>query len=490
MKALQELLKGFAGRFNRMPSLSGSGRMGFLGQSLTVCYARGAGCDFYNVSKAGISAALSGNSSMVNKIMGKNILVIGKELVYYWREKYPPLIQKNLKGIISNDVSELFPMIANPAFHFNVFESHANYTLVDIWAWESRVVEEVAKGFHSNYLIPEDLLFVSDAPEATIYAQGEKIYAFAHGPNGFIGFRTLAVPLSESGVEVFLRGLGAYRQQMRRVNVCGVNLLPGGPVMDIMDIPVNTIEDTGFPVSLRGLNALKLAQFKTRPWHSAVDTELLFRVALYGMAAYLISSYMSIKKLDTSLEDIERETARVTKKINELIELQDKDVTAKLLVGLAKKVSEFATPLEVLEVLTRSLADGAYITQLNINNRNADVNIVSANPSGVISKLSTLKEVETVKLVGEPSREGQTYRFRLSIDMRNIIAGTSNASSPAFISTSTASVPHVAAPQGIYSKTSIPAAVMNANPNSVGTPPGTVNRASSPSAIMKTNKLF
>ncbi|WP_420266567.1 hypothetical protein [Candidatus Magnetominusculus dajiuhuensis] len=482
MKALRELLK-----VSHKQS-GGSGGMGHFGQPLTVCYARGAGCNFYNVSKAGISVALSGNSSLVNKIMGKNILIVGRELVYYWREKYPPSVQKNLKGIISNDVAEMFPMIANPAFHFNVFESHANYTLVDIWAWERRVVEEVSKGFYSNYLIPEDLLFISEAPEATIYADGEKIYAFAHGPNGFIGFRTLAVPLSESGVEVFLRGLGAYRQEMRCVNLCGVNLLNGGP---IMDIPINFIEDTGFPVSLRGLNSLRLSPFRTRSWHSAVNTELLFRAALYCMAAYLVSSYMSIKKLDASLEDIERETARVTKQINELAELQDKDITAKLLVALAKKVSKFAPPLGVIEVLTRSLADGAYVTQLNINNRNVDVSIVSANPSEVISKLSALKEVETVKLVGEPSREGQTYKFRLSIDMRDTIAGTSNASSPAaFITTSTPSIPQATAVHGAYSRTSIPAAVSNANPNSVGTPRNTVNMASSPSAIVKTNKLF
>jgi hypothetical protein len=488
VKALKGFVEGFVKRFQRMPRLPGRGT---FGQSLTVCYVRGGGRDFYKISKAGISAAIGGDSSLVNKITGKNILVLGRELLYYWREKYPPSIQKNLKGILSNDVAELFPMISDPSFHFNVFESHPNYTLVDIWAWESRVVEDLAKGFYFNYLIPEDLLFVSEAAEVTIYAEGDKVYAFAHGPNGFIGFRTLAAPLTEGGVEVFLRGLGAYRQRLESINICGIPPPAGAAVMDI---PIHIIEDNGFPVSLRGLsyfnsltplNVLKLAPFKTRMWYSAVDTELLFRVALYSMAAYLVSSWLSINKLDTSLEDIERETTRVTKKINELIELQDKDVTAKLLMALAKKVSEFTPPLDVLGVLTRAIPDGSYVTQLIINNRNADVNIVSADPSGVISKLSTSKEVENVKLVGEPSREGQVYKFRLSIDMRDTISGSSNASSPGFIAT--ASVPQAVVTQRAAGKTSIPAAIMNVNPNSVGTP---VNKASSPSAAIKTDKLF
>ncbi|MBF0459166.1 MAG: hypothetical protein HQK99_14845 [Nitrospirae bacterium] len=475
MKALQELINGFVKRFNRMPSTGGQGHSG---QAITVCYARRSGCDLYKISKTGISAALR-EASPVNKIFGKNVLVLSRELVYYWREKYPPSVQKNLKGIISNDVVELFPMIANPAFHFNVFESRTNYTLVDIWAWESRVVEELGKNFYSNYLIPEDLLFASETAEATIYAEGGNVYAFAHGPKGFIGFRTLTSPLSESGVEVFLRGLGLYRQEIRRINVCGINFMPGGTVMDI---PINTIEDDGFPLSLRGLNTVKLSAFKTRTWHSSINTELLFRVALYSMAAYLVSSWLSIKKLDTSLEDIGRETSKVTKKITALAELQDKDISAKLLVALAKKVSEFTPPLDVLEVLTKSLKEGSYVMQLNITNRNADINIVSAEPSGVINKLSTLKEVETVKLVGEPSREGQSYRFRLSIDMRSTI---SNASSPALIAAPPG--PQATVRQGTLNKTSIPAAIINANPNSVGTP---VNKASSPSAIFKTNKVF
>ncbi|KWT90992.1 hypothetical protein [Candidatus Magnetominusculus xianensis] len=486
MKALAQLLKAsnnISGNISgAKPTTSGQGQ-------LMVCYARVDGCDFYKVSKSGISAATGGASSMVNKLTGKNVLVIGRELLYYWREKYPPLLQKtqkNLSGIISNDIADMFPMLSTPAFRFSVFESHANYTLVDIWAWESRMVEGLAKDFYYNYLVPEDLLFVSGEPEATIYAVGEKIYAFAHGPKGFIGFRSLTSPLSESGVEVFLRGLGAYRQLVRRINVYGIDFMPGGAVMDI---PINTIGDNGFPAALRGITTFKLTPFKTRTWHSALNTELLFRVALYSMAAYLVSSYLSIKKLDMSLEDIEMETAKTTKKINELAELQDKDVTAKLLIALAKKVSDFTPPLDVLEVLTRVITDGAYVTQLNINNRNVDVNIVSADPSGVINKLSSLKEVEAVKLVGEPAREGQTYRFRLSIDMREVVSGDSNTSSSPVIIT-TPSVPQAATLQGTFSRTSIPAAVINANPNSVGAPAGHTNKASSPAAIIKTDKIF
>ncbi|MBF0320800.1 MAG: hypothetical protein HQL01_13460 [Nitrospirae bacterium] len=489
MRALKELAKGLGKKFKQRPPTLTGGR-GRFEQSLTVCYARLGACDFYKISKAGISAAAREPSSLINRLTGKNILVLGKELFYYWREKYPPAIQKNLKGIISNDAAELFPMIAKPSFHYKVFEAHANYTIVDIWAWESRVADELTKGvgnpsrkdFYFNYLIPEDLLFRAEAPEAAIYAEGGKIYAIAYGPNGFIGFRTLSPPLKEGDIEVFLRSLGAYRQQLKAINLSGITLSAG------MDIPpVHIIDNsTGCPVSLLGLNSFKLAPFRTKTWHSALDTQLLFRIAMYSMAAYLVSSFLSIKKLDTSIEDIEKETSKVTKQINELAELQDKDVTAKLLIALAKKVSEFTPPLDVIEVLTRAIPEGSYVTQLNITNRNVDVYIVSADPSGVISKLSTSKEVEAVKLVGEPTREGQTYKFRLSIDMRDTISASSSASSPAAITT--ASIPQaVVAPQAVVSKASIPAAIMNANPNSVASP---LNRASSPSAIMKTNKIF
>ncbi|MCG6553619.1 MAG: hypothetical protein L7F77_14945 [Candidatus Magnetominusculus sp. LBB02] len=478
MKALEGLFRGF-----KSPAATTTG-----GQSLTVCYAKKAGCEFYKISKAGISVALNGKT---NKFMGKNVLVLSRELVFYWREKYPPLqqkTQKNLKGIISNDLAEMFPMIAAPAFHYNIFESHANYTLVDIWAWESRDVEALAKEFPLNYLIPEDLLFVSAQMEATIYAEGEKVYAIAHGPNGFIGSRSLAIPLTESGIEVFLRSLGACWQEIKRLNLCGMDL---PSCSAIMDIPINAIKDEGYPISLKGLNSFKLAPFSTRSWQSAVDKELLFRIVVYSMAAYTASSWLSMRKLDMSIEDIERETAKASKRITELAELQDKDVTAKLLVALAKKVGDLTPPLDVIEVLSRVISDGSHVTQLNINNRNVDVNLVSADPSGVINKLSTIKEVETVKLMGEPTREGQSYKFRLSLEMRDTISTTNanNASSTAFTAAMSAP-PAAITPQAAVGKTSVPAAIMNANPNAVAAPSANINRASSPSALMKTNKLF
>ncbi|QWR76266.1 hypothetical protein [Candidatus Magnetomonas plexicatena] len=382
--------------------------------AVTACYIYEKGFDYFKIGKDKVDRVLNGRVSFVNKVFGKNVLIIGKELSFYLRSKYPPTGDKNLMGMISNELDELFPMITSPAFYFHVFEKHENYVLVDIWAWESRIASQIADQFPYNYTVPEDVLFKSADYEISVLQNHGKTFLIAHGPEGFIGTRVFIRDVSQKDMETFIRGLGAVREKIKLIRVSKAASDIGKGFS--LTIPIVETEPKDYPLVLDNIAAFNLGPFLSKPWYSGLDIDFVMRVSAYSFVCYMISTYISLNRLDNTALELQSKISETNKKVMLLAEVQSKDITSKVLTALAAKVKETTPPLEVLDALAVASPQGDRYQQIQITNRNVSAMMLTLDPATAIKSLSTNPAVEFVQLVGEPQKDAKnTYKINLSI---------------------------------------------------------------------------
>ncbi|MBF0518439.1 MAG: hypothetical protein HQK92_01800 [Nitrospirae bacterium] len=384
--------------------------------AITACYIYESGFDYFKIGKDKVDRALNGRVSFINKIFGKNVLIIGKELSFYLRSKYPPTGDKNLMGMISNELDELFPMITSPAFYFHVFEKHENYVLVDIWAWESGISGRIADEFPYNYTVPEDVLFKSPDYEISVLQNHGKTFLIAHGPEGFVGTRVFVRAVNQRDVETFVRGLGAVREKIKLIRFFVSEAAAGISKGFSLTIPVLETEPKDYPAVLDNIAAFNLSPFLSKPWYAGIDIEFVMRVSAYSFVCYMISTYMSLHRLDNTATELQSKISETNKKVLLLAEVQSKDITSKVLTALATKVKETMPPLEVLDALALASPQGDRYQQIQITNRNVNAMMLTADPASAIKSLSTNPAVEFVQLVGEPQKDAKnSYKINLSI---------------------------------------------------------------------------
>ncbi|MBF0537169.1 MAG: hypothetical protein HQL03_02840 [Nitrospirae bacterium] len=367
-------------------------------------YVHGQGVDPYMVKDAqvvpqDVLPGADNRISIIDSLFCRNILVISKELLHYRRERYPPTSAKNLSGIIANDVTDLFPMLNAPDFHYRVFESQRGYSVVDIWAWPSQLIRGHAQALRCNYVIPEDALFTSVEPEVTIYTHALFDYAVAHDSRGFIGSRTFVHPLRQTDIDLFLHGLGGFRQDVRRINSYLEQKAP-------------------YPPSLIQTTRINIKPFKTTKQHSLTEVTLLYRLASYAVIGYVAWAWFSIRQIDGTITLMEDKIKKVDNQVNFLANLKSKDETTKIADELQKRIAHVPTPVDCLDVLAGVLSDGTYVNQLNITYGGIEAALTSPDPAGTIKALNASRSVQSVQLKGEPQKDAQDYRFRLSIGIR------------------------------------------------------------------------
>ncbi|MEO5355983.1 MAG: hypothetical protein H7844_01640 [Nitrospirae bacterium YQR-1] len=454
--------------------------------TITACYAYENGFDYFKIGKDGVERVLNGNVSFINKIFGRNVLIIGKEISFYLRSKYPPASDKNLMGMISNELDELFPMISSPVFYFHVFEKHENYVVVDIWAWESRIAGRLANEFPYNYTVPEDVLFKSSEYEVSVFFTGGRTSLVAHGPEGFIGTRLYIRAVTAKDVETFIRGLGSAREKIRAVKFFVSETDLGLSNGFALSIPVLETVRKDYPAALEYISAFNLNPFLSKPWYAGLDIDFFLRVSAYSMTCYMISTYISLSRLDGTAMELQSKISETNKKVMLLAEVQAKDITSKVLTTLAGKVAETTPPLEVLDALAAASPEGTRFQQIQITNRNVNAAMLTADPASAIKSLSTSPTVEFVQLVGEPQKDAQDkYKINLSITVADSVRLSKvllsqkaivEAPLPA-LTTGSASVNTIKAP-------SSPQAVIKSGQiNTLTTP-------SSPQAVIKSGKVF
>ncbi|MBF0606194.1 MAG: hypothetical protein HQL61_01410 [Magnetococcales bacterium] len=436
-------------------------------------YVHGRGVDLYRVKGTLIvrqdtmpaidKKTIGKKTTALEGLLHKNVLIVSKELLHYRRAKYPPTSTKNLAGIIANDVADLFPMINAPDFHYRLFDSRNNYSLADIWAWPSQLIRGHARDLQCAYVIPEDALFISAQPEVTIYNHAAFDYAVAHDSRGFIDSRTFVHPLRQTDIDLFLHGLGNFRQDISHIN-------------SYLQQP------TPHPPSLGRLNRINLKPFKTTNQHSNANLPLLYRLAAYAVCGYVAWAYFTIRQIDDSINSVQDKTKKINKQVTLLVNLKSKDTTTKLAEELQNKLGQAPNPVECIDALAGALSYGTYVNHLNISYGGVEAALTSSDPAGAIKALSASSSVQSVQLKGEPQKDAQNiYRFRLSIGIRRSTPETSSAAAPP------ATVAPVVVPQPAPTTQTTPALSTGTERP---TPSAGINKSSNPGVIFRGTKIF
>ncbi len=443
------------------------------------------------------------SGGMFQRLFGKNVLVIGKELLHYRREKYPPTSAKNLSGIISNDVADLFPMLIDktasngnkstsygciaPDFYYRVLDSQHGYNVVDIWAWDCQTVRGHYQGLRCEYVVPEDALFISAEPEVTLYTHSSFDYAVAHDARGFVYSRTFVHPLKDMELNLFFHSLGQFKQEVKRVNSYlqdreGINV----------DKTVVEMKDLGYPPSLNQIQKINLRPFKAANRNLDTSAGIVYRLVSYAMFGYITWSFITIKNLDSSIAFMEDKIKKVNNQVTLLATLKSKDTTGKLVEELDRRISHTPTPLDCLDVLAGTFSTGTYVNQLNIIDGNIEASLTSPDPAEVIKRLNESTAVSHVQLKGEPIKDAQSiYRFRLSISIKpsELSGKAAGAGNPVQGQGASSQSPQTQAEVPKKENPPAPAALKGEPPEKPKSSTG-INKSSNPGVIFKGIKVF
>jgi hypothetical protein len=373
--------------------------------SITAYHLHEGGHEVYEIGKPAAGAWHSAISVGVGRFTQRNVLVLGRDLTYHVRQKYPPASNKALAGIVANHMAELFPMLSSPGFAWKVFQRHKNYTLADIWAWDKTLVEDFRAQHGLDYVVPEDMLFSSALPQVTIYGRGLNVFLVAHGPAGFIGAATVAGALTARHMALFMKSLGRMESEIRKVENLIEEVAPPGT--------------RTYPPPIDRLPGFKLSPFRTAPIYASVDMGLVFRAALYAVASYVFAVYLSIWHYDGAITRLKEDTGRMDEKINLMMKSGSGSAAYKQYKKLVRHVRTAPSPFDALEILVLSLPPNSHMGHFAMDGNNVGFFMVTKTPSEAINNIRSNSKVESVEISEPFSRDNQgRYGFRLVFNMK------------------------------------------------------------------------
>jgi hypothetical protein len=119
------------------------------------------------------------------------------------------------------EAPDLFPMV-NCSFHCKIVETYPTHVILDIWAWEREPLESLRKSFAFNYVIPEDLTFLSWPSGIYVYPYGSMVNVIACGEGIFMDAASYpAAGFSKADLELFLTGLADSASSIKEIRFYG-----------------------------------------------------------------------------------------------------------------------------------------------------------------------------------------------------------------------------------------------------------------------------
>jgi general secretion pathway protein L len=161
--------------------------------------------------------------------------------------------------------------------------------------------------------------------------------------------------------------------------------------------------ETASVVELVQLEADPISKTATR-LHAAFGALVLCSLAICALGIYQVSD------LDAQYSDIDGKIAAVTSRVKEVKRLNDENAKFKeQRERLAKRKIDYPAVMTLIEALSRSLPDTAYLDELEIHDNEARIVGKSADPTGLIGALESTPEFEDVRFAAPTTREdGQT----------------------------------------------------------------------------------
>ena len=385
----------------------------------------GEGIEIYRIKKDAVETVSSGPASELKPIRerGNKVLILGKEVFFYTRKKYPALSNKNLGNAVRIDVGDIFPL-KEPAYTFKVWERTETYLLVDVWAWPRSVEREVARCFPYTHVIPEDMAFLSQRPELTLFrGQNGITHAVAHDSEGFVGSLSFADrTLGEQQLNLFLKNLKKRVSEIAQINVYDQGALDVAEKLKAeLGAAVRIVDTVGWPASIEAVRGIQLKGYGAGLNEDYIARLALpLRIGLYMALGYALMLYVTDRNYTSSLGEMESRIERLsndTKAVATTAKGRDEADNAK---KIAEKVKGSRTPLAAMDVMARYLPEDAYVTRMVVGETGIDLSFSAKEPLKVIKSLSGAEPIKTIKLQGSPLKDGLTgrYNFVLQLEMK------------------------------------------------------------------------
>ena len=390
---------------------------------MTMLAARyhGEGIEIYRIKKDAVETVASGPAGELKPVRewGNKVLILGKELSFYTRKKYPALSNKDLGNAVRIDAGDIFPL-KQPSYTFKVWERAETYLLVDVWAWPRSIESEAARCFPYTHVIPEDMAFLSQRPELTLF-QGQNgiTHAVAHDSEGFVGAFSFAnrTP-GEQQLSLFLKNVSEIAQ----INVYDQKALDVAERLRArLGAAVRIVDNVEWPASIEGVRSIQLKGYGAGLHEDYIaKLALPLRIGLYMTLGCALMLYVTDRNYTSALGEIESRIERLskdTKAAATTVKGRDETDNAK---KIAEKVKGNRTPLAAMEVMARYLPEDAYVTRMVVNETGIDLSLSAKEPLKVIKSLSGAEPVKTVKLQGSPTKNSVTgrYNFVLHMEMK------------------------------------------------------------------------
>ncbi|MBP1713307.1 MAG: putative rane protein [Deltaproteobacteria bacterium] len=348
----------------------------------------------------------------------KKVLVVGRELLFHQRKRYPPAPKEKLVKALGLEIKGLFPL-SDPAFHCQIYESSPTHTTLEIWAWDRGAYAQLKKVFPFDYVIPEDLCFAAEVPEVRIFRFRGLTHVLAHAGGRFLD--GASYPAEENAGEIplerFLQGIGRHREGIKRIVFYGEGPFP-------FKIPeggeVSRAAERDYPLCLDSLPRIDLKEYKEkREFHFGVRKDLLFRVAIYLILGYGLVLYAVAEKYDRAIE----ESRKKTKGIEERIKVkapQGKTGDYSEVVGeINERLKTRPSPLKVMNAIAAKLPAESTVNRMVLKENNVELVVVAKDPIAVVKALGSGESIKNVRLKGSPAKPsaGDVYNFTLVVEL-------------------------------------------------------------------------
>lgn len=362
-------------------------------------------------------------------LFNKNVLLIGKDLTFYTRQKYPPTSDKNLKGIVENDLEDLFPMVRSPVFHYKIYEKGLDSYTLDIWAYDRSVLSRVRGLFNYNYLVCEELLYESPEVELSCFRGGDLYHIVAHGAKGFLTSKMWQAPPDEDQLKLFMHSTHSFRHQIRRVNVFGGFTVSGFSKNALLPEEAEVKEHKEHhPVLAKPFKKLPLKNFKAGKPLIRLDASFALRVAIYLIIGYGIFQWHTLEHFRNTLTDLERQVRKAEGEIMHLAQKAGNNAPQtqgheEIVKFLSERFGQRPSALYILNSLAKSLPVGSVIKKISMDGPQATIDIHSPNTLETIKIVSLMEDVQKVELIGTPMKIGRTtFGFKISVIFKENIS--------------------------------------------------------------------
>ena len=380
------------------------------------------GVDIYQMSGQGnIQLLYSGSIDKLKNVSGgrqRRILILGRHNTVRLRKRYPPLKINKLLRAVEIEAQDIFP-VKNCSFHCKIAETYATHIIVDIWAWERAPVEALRASFTFQYILPEELTFLSSPSGIYIYSYGLTVQIIAAGDGKFLEAASCpAADFSKENLELFLTGLSDNISLIKEIRFYG------SISVDVSTALIPLVKKLAIASVPPFLEALKNMPIKSFRWEKgfllrSLNIKTVLRFALYGALAYGLMLFLSLQNYEKALADLKNKSLAIDKEISLLNNGQLPDDAEALKEVEAKKI-ETIEPLKVLNILSSELPEETYVKSLLFNQGIIEATFSTHDPIALLKKLSGTKRIASVRLNGVPVKDSASgiYNTVFSLEIK------------------------------------------------------------------------